>query len=48
MSVVATVAHLSYCWALVASFTAESAYTLQWAPLSTRIAHSHRVSGPHV
>jgi len=32
MSVVATVAHLSYCWALVVELKAESPCTLQWAP----------------
>jgi len=32
--------------ALFAQLTAESAYTLQWAPLSTRIAPSHGGSGP--
>jgi len=34
VSIVATVPHLSYCWALVAQLMAESPYTLQWAPLS--------------
>jgi len=41
-----TVAHLSYCLALVAHLTAESPYILQWAPLSPKIAASHGGSGP--
>ena len=32
--------------AVFAQLTAQSAYTLQWAPLSTRIAPSHGRSGP--
>jgi len=32
--------------AVFAQLTAQSAYTLQWAPLSTRIALSHGGSGP--
>jgi len=32
--------------AVLAQLTVESAYTLQWEPLSTRIAPSHGGSGP--
>ena len=32
--------------AVFAQLTTESAYTLKWASLSTRIAPSHRGSGP--
>jgi len=34
--------------AVFAQLTAESAYTLQWAPISTRIAPSHGGSRPHL
>jgi len=36
MSIVATVAHLSYCWALVEQLTAESPYTLRWQLVSQK------------
>ena len=38
----------SICSAISAQLTAESPYTLQWAPLSPKIAPSHGGSGPHV
>jgi len=34
--------------AVFAQVTTECPYTLQWAPLSPKIAHSHGESGPHL
>ena len=46
MSIVATVAHLSYCWAPVAQLMAESPYSLQWVPFPHRNCPFPLGSGP--